>query len=76
MDLNFNDFEKQDVKFDINKLQKAYKEILQIKIGRSPRLVPISSIMEKNKNLIAGLGYILKEQYSLIDRGSTQSSPA
>ena len=31
MDLNFNDFEKQDVKFDINKLQKAYKEILKIK---------------------------------------------
>ena len=31
MDLNFNDFQKQDIKFDINKLQKAYKEILEIK---------------------------------------------
>ena len=31
MNLNFNDFEKQDVKFDINKLQKAYKDILKIK---------------------------------------------
>ena len=31
MNLNFNDFQKQDVKFDIIKLQKAYKEILKIK---------------------------------------------
>ena len=31
MELNFNDFQKQDVKFDINELQKAYKEILKIK---------------------------------------------
>ena len=31
MDLNFNDFQKQDVKFDINKLQNAYKEILKMK---------------------------------------------
>ena len=31
MNLNFNDFQKQDLKFDINKLQKAYKEILAIK---------------------------------------------
>ena len=31
MNLNFSDFEKQDVKFDINELQKAYKEILTIK---------------------------------------------
>ena len=31
MTLNFNDFQKQDVKFDINKLQNAYKEILNIK---------------------------------------------
>ena len=31
MELNFNDFQKQDVKFDINELQKAYKEILAIK---------------------------------------------
>ena len=36
MDLNFNDFEKQDVKFDINKLQKAYKEILKIKNFSGP----------------------------------------
>ena len=39
------------------------KERINIKIGRSPRLVPISKIMEKNENLITGLGYILKEQY-------------
>ena len=31
MILNFNDFQKQDVKFDIKKLQKAYKEILSIR---------------------------------------------
>ena len=31
MNLNFDDFQKQDLKFDINKLQKAYKEILAIK---------------------------------------------
>ena len=31
MTLNFNDFQKQDIKFDINKLQTAYKEILNIK---------------------------------------------
>ena len=31
MNLNFDDFQKQDVKFDINELQKAYKEILKIK---------------------------------------------
>ena len=31
MNLKFNDFQKQDIKFDINKLQKAYKEILAIK---------------------------------------------
>ena len=31
MELNFDDFQKQDVKFDINELQKAYKEILKIK---------------------------------------------
>ena len=31
MDLNFNDFQKQDVKFDIEKLKNAYKEVLNIK---------------------------------------------
>ena len=31
MNLNFNDFQKQDIKFDINELQKAYKEVLAIK---------------------------------------------
>ena len=31
MSLNFNDFQKQDIKFDIKKLQNAYKEILKIK---------------------------------------------
>ena len=31
MTLNFQDFQKQDVKFDIDVLQKAYKEILSIK---------------------------------------------
>ena len=31
MSLNFNDFQKQDVKFDIKKLKDAYKEILKIK---------------------------------------------
>jgi hypothetical protein len=36
MSLDFSDFEKQDIKFDINKLQKAYKEILKIKNFDSP----------------------------------------
>ena len=36
MNLNFNDFQKQDVKFDINELQKAYKEILKIKDFSGP----------------------------------------
>ena len=31
MNLNFNDFQKQDIKFDINKLQQAYKDVLSIK---------------------------------------------
>ncbi len=31
MELNFNDFQRQEVKFDINELQKAYKEIIKIK---------------------------------------------
>ena len=31
MSLNFDDFQKQDIKFDINKLQEAYKELLNIK---------------------------------------------
>ncbi len=29
--LNFNDFQKQDLKFDISKLQEAYKQIVQTK---------------------------------------------
>ena len=36
MNLNFNDFQKQDVKFDINELQKAYNEILKIKKFSGP----------------------------------------
>ena len=31
MALEFSDFQKQDIKFDINKLQKAYQEIIKIK---------------------------------------------
>ena len=31
MDLNFNDFQRQDVNFDINELQNAYREVLKIK---------------------------------------------
>ena len=31
MELNFNDFQKQDVKFNINELQNAYKDVLKIK---------------------------------------------
>ena len=30
MNLNFNDFQKQDVTFDIDKLQKAYSTRLEI----------------------------------------------
>ncbi len=29
--LNFSDFQKQDIKFDINKLREAYKEIIKTK---------------------------------------------
>ena len=36
MNLNFNDFHQTDVKFDINKLQEAYKEIIKIKNFESP----------------------------------------
>ena len=36
MTLNFNDFAKQDIKFDINELKKAYKEILNIKKFEGP----------------------------------------
>ena len=36
MKLNFDDFQKQDVMFDINELQKAYKEILKIKDFTGP----------------------------------------
>ena len=31
MELNFNDFQRQDVRFDIKELQNAYKEVLKIK---------------------------------------------
>ncbi len=37
MSLNFNDFQKQDIKFNINELQKAYKEILKIKKFDGPK---------------------------------------
>ena len=36
MNLNFNDFQKQDVTFDIHELKKAYKEILKIKDFSGP----------------------------------------
>jgi len=31
MTLNFNDFQKQDIKFDVAKLQESYKEIIKTK---------------------------------------------
>ena len=31
MNLNFNDFQKQDVKFDIHELRKAYEDIIKMK---------------------------------------------
>ena len=36
MNLNFNDFQKQDVKFDIKELKKAYNEILKIRDFSGP----------------------------------------
>ena len=36
MNLNFNDFQKQNIVFDIKELQKAYKEILAIKDFSGP----------------------------------------
>ena len=36
MNLNFDDFQKQDVKFDINELKKAYQEILKIRDFSGP----------------------------------------
>ena len=36
MSLNFNDFQKLDIKFDIEKLQTAYKEIIKIKNFETP----------------------------------------
>mgnify|MGYP003321113926 CR=1 FL=1 len=31
MSLSFNDFQKQKIKFDINKLKEAYNQVLKIK---------------------------------------------
>ena len=31
MSLNFNDFQKQQISFDIQKLQEAYNQIIQTK---------------------------------------------
>jgi hypothetical protein len=39
MDLNFNDFKQLDIKFDINKLHDAYKEVIKIKNFESPEEV-------------------------------------
>tara|TARA_B110000263_G_scaffold229825_1_gene223895 strand:+ start:290 stop:880 length:591 start_codon:yes stop_codon:yes gene_type:complete len=36
MTVDFNDFQKQDIKFDINELQKAYQEIIKIKNFEAP----------------------------------------
>ena len=36
MSLNFNDFLKLDIKFDVKKLQAAYKEVIKIKNFESP----------------------------------------
>ena len=36
MPLNFHDFQKQDIKFDIKELQKAYKEVIKIKNFEGP----------------------------------------
>tara|TARA_B110001454_G_C12647347_1_gene403898 strand:- start:20 stop:610 length:591 start_codon:yes stop_codon:yes gene_type:complete len=36
MNLDFSDFEKQDIKFDIIKLQNAYQEILKVRNFDSP----------------------------------------
>jgi len=36
MTLDFQDFQKQDIKFDINELQKAYSEIIKIKNFEGP----------------------------------------
>ena len=37
MSLNFNDFLKLDIKFDVEKLQAAYKEVIKIKNFESPQ---------------------------------------
>ena len=39
MNLNFNDFQQLDIKFDINKLQDDYKEVIKIKNFESPEEV-------------------------------------
>ena len=36
MTLDFQDFQKQDIKFDISELQKAYKDIIKIKNFNGP----------------------------------------
>ena len=36
MNLNFNDFLKLDIKFDVSKLQEAYKEVIKLKSFESP----------------------------------------
>ena len=36
MSLNFNDFLKLDIKFDVEKLQAAYRDVIKIKNFESP----------------------------------------
>ena len=72
MTLNFNDFQKQDIKFDIVKLQESYKEIIKTRkfeVGENfPRLVPglipegISNVTY-NINLHAINDFIFESSY-------------
>ena len=47
MELNFKDFQKQDIKFDIVELKKAYKQILKIKDFRLFKLLIIKFVYYK-----------------------------
>ena len=46
--LDFSDFQKQEIKFDIEKLQEAYHQIVKIK-----KLTSLHNILRKIKGILA-----------------------
>ena len=50
--LNFSDFQKQNLKFDITKLQESYKQIIQTKKNKFMILVEVILNKLISKNII------------------------